>query len=94
MKEYFTFEGVAKRQEYWAMIILSVVLSIVVFVLAESQPVFLLLLVGVLWYNLATTVRRIRDTGMSMWWLVAFFVPTLNTVVGIVFGIIKSAEAE
>ena len=94
MKEYFTFEGVAKRQEYWAMVILSVVLSIVIFVLAESQPVLLVLLVGVLWYNLATTVRRIRDTGMSMWWLVAFFVPYLNAVVGIVFGIIKSADAE
>ena len=94
MKEYFTFEGVAKRQEYWAMIILSVVLSIVVLVMAQSQPVLLLLLVGVLWYNLATTVRRIRDTGMSMWWLVAFFVPYLNTVVGIVFGFIKSADAE
>lgn len=94
MKEYFSFEGTAKRQEYWAMVILSVVLAIVVFVLAESQPVLLVLLVGVLWYNLATTVRRIRDTGMSMWWMVAFFVPYLNTVVGIVFGIIKSADAE
>ena len=58
MKEYFTFEGVAKRQEYWPMVILSVVLSIVIFVLAESQPVLLVLLVGVLWYNLATTVTQ------------------------------------
>ena len=94
MKEYFSFEGTAKRQEYWAMILLTVLASIIVIALAATQPVLLVLLVGVLWYNLATTVRRIRDTGMSMWWLVAFFVPYLNTVVGIVFGFIKSADAE
>ncbi len=95
MTEYFTFEGVAKRQEYWAMVIISMVLSVVGLAFLESAPLLaLIVFVPTLWYNLATTVRRIRDTGNNVWWILIFLVPLVAYVALVVFGVMKSAEAE
>ena len=95
MKEYFTFEGVAKRQEYWAMVIISMVLSVVGLAFLESAPLLaLIVVVPTLWYQIATTVRRIRDTGNNVWWILTFLVPFVAFIATIVFGIIKSADAE
>ena len=64
MKNYFDFKGVAKRQEYWAVIVASFVGFMIGIVITESIPlVALVVLVAALWVYLATTVRRLRDAG-------------------------------
>ena len=66
MKNYFDFKGTAKRQEYWAVLIASIVAGIIGIVITETIPlVALVVFVATLWVYLATTVRRLRDADQA-----------------------------
>jgi len=95
MKKYFNFNGVAKRQEYWAVHVIAVLAMIVGFVVLEGSNglgalVALGIFITALWAILATTIRRLRDAGLSTWWILATFVPYVGTVATIVFGCVGS----
>ena len=96
MKEYFKFDGTAKRQEYWAVILLSVVAYVAGFIVLESGALgallALVIFVAALWATIAVTVKRLRDAGLNTWWILAVLVPYVGTVASIVFGIIGSKE--
>jgi len=93
MKNYFDFKGKAKRQEYWAVLIASIVAGIIGIVITETIPlVALVVLVVTLWVYLATTVRRLRDADLHLAWIITVFLPYIATVAAIVFGIVGSAE--
>ena len=96
MKEYFKFEGTAKRQEYWAVIVLSIVAYVAGFIVLESGALgallALVIFVAALWALLAVTVKRLRDAGLNTWWTLAILIPYLGTVATIVFGVIGSKE--
>ena len=96
MKEYFKFDGTAKRQEYWAVIILSIVAYIAGFIVLESGAlgalIALAIFVAALWAVLAVTVKRLRDAGLNTWWILAILVPYVGTIATIVFGVIGSKE--
>ena len=99
MKEYFNFSGVAKRQEYWAVHIVSILVLILAMAMLEGAGalgaiVALIGLVGTLWAVLAVTVKRIRDTGLNTWWLLVVLVPYVGTVATIVFGCLSSAKQD
>ena len=99
MKEYFNFNGTAKRQEYWAVIILSIVAMAIGFVVLEGSGglgalIALVLFVGTLWAVLAVTVKRLRDAGLSVWWILAILVPYVGTVATIVFGCVGSKQGD
>lgn len=99
MKEYFDFKGVAKRQEYWAVIIISILATAVAFVILEGSGalgalVALVLFVAVLWAVIATTVRRLRDAGLNVWWILATLIPYIGTIATIAFGCIGSVESK
>ena len=99
MKEYFNFNGTAKRQEYWAVIILSIVAMAAGFVVLEGSGglgalIALVLFVGTLWAVLAVTVKRLRDAGLSVWWILAILVPYVGTVATIVFGCVGSKQGD
>ena len=99
MKEYFSFNGVAKRQEYWAIHIVSILALILAMAMLEGAGALgaltaLIILVGTLWAVLAVTVKRIRDAGLNTWWLLAVLVPYVGTVATIVFGCLGSAEQD
>ena len=99
MKEYFNFNGTAKRQEYWAVIILSIVAMAIGFVVLEGSGglgalIALILFVGTLWAVLAVTVKRLRDAGLSVWWILAILVPYVGTVATIVFGCVGSKQGD
>ena len=96
MKQYFSFEGRAKRQEYWATIILSIVGLFIGLVLVEGGQalaglVALVLLIAALWVLIAVTVKRLRDAGLHTLWTLLIFVPYISFVATIVFGCIGSA---
>jgi len=99
MKEYFNFNGVAKRQEFWAVHIVSILVLIVAMAMLEGAGAVgalaaLIILVGAFWAVLAVTVKRIRDAGLNTWWLLAVLVPYVGTVATIVFGCLSSAEQD
>ena len=96
MKEYFKFDGTAKRQEYWAVILLSIVAYIAGFVVLESGAlgalIALAIFIAALWATLAVTVKRLRDAGLNTWWILAVLIPYVGTIATIVFGVIGSKE--
>ena len=98
MKEYFKFEGTAKRQEYWAVIVLSIVAYIAGFIVLESGAlgalIALAIFVAAFWALIAVTVKRLRDAGLNTWWTLAILIPYVGTVATIVFGCIGSKKAE
>jgi len=99
MKEYFNFNGVAKRQEFWAVHIVSILVLIVAMAMLEGAGALgaltaLIILVGAFWAVLAVTVKRLRDAGLSTWWLLTVLVPYLGTVATIVFGCIGTAKQD
>ena len=99
MKEYFKFDGTAKRQEYWAVHIIAVVVLIVGFAITEGASVLgsliaLGLFIAALWAVLAVTVKRLRDAGLNTWWILAILVPYVGTIATIVFGFIGSKKAD
>jgi uncharacterized membrane protein YhaH (DUF805 family) len=101
MKQYFNFSGTATRSEYWAMILLSFAGMVLMFMMMGMAPAFPLLLlvafvlgIAVLWYNISTTVRRIRDTGNNTWWILSVFIPYVSFVAIIAWGVIESKKED
>lgn len=98
MKEYFKFEGTAKRQEYWAVIVLSIVAYVAGFIVLDSGAlgalVALAIFVAALWAMIAVTVKRLRDAGLNTWWTLAILIPYLGTIATIVFGIIGTKQGD
>ena len=97
MQKYFNFNGTAKRQEYWAVYLLSVLALLVGTVIVDGGSalaglVALIILVGALWVLLATTARRLRDAGLNMFWIILIVVPYVSLIATIVFGVVKSKE--
>ena len=77
----FAFTGETKRGYYFWNTLCLFILSIVVValvgegVLDDGWGILVLALAA--WSLLATTVKRWRDTGYSMWWLITLLVPVL-----------------
>ena len=99
MTKYFSFEGTATRSEYWCVTLITFITSIILFmILAQPSNTFgggdliLVLLICVLtfWLGISTNVRRIRDTGQNVLWIIAFFAPFLSFIVMLVFGFLPS----
>ena len=94
MTKYLSFSGEAKRQEYWGLYILANVLVVTAILMLEVLP---LLAFGVfalsIWLSLSVTTRRLRDAGLSIWWIVCSFVPYVSFIAAIVFGCVGSKTA-
>jgi uncharacterized membrane protein YhaH (DUF805 family) len=100
LKNYATFEGRARRREYWFFALFYVLVFIVLLTVdgvtgTINKEVGLGLLSGV--YILATiipsfavTVRRLHDTDRSGWWLLIGFIPVLGDFVLMVFACLDS----
>jgi len=99
MKEYFNFNGTAKRQEYWAVIVISILAYIAGFIALEGSGglgalIALVVFVAALWAMIAVTVKRLRDAGLNTWWILAILVPYVGTIATIVFGCIGSKQGD
>jgi len=102
MTHYFNFKGLAKRQEYWAVIVIAFALAFTAGFFTEVLILFntegalfglLFLVVGciaLIWLQFATAARRCRDAGISPWWVLLLVIPYINFVVTIVFGVLPS----
>ena len=99
-KKYATFEGRARRSEYWYFVLFYflaiVVLAIVdVTVGTYNEEVGVGLLSGLFGLativpSLAVTVRRLHDTDRSGWWVLLELVPFIGWLVVLVFTVLDS----
>lgn len=100
LKQYATFDGRARRREYWFFALFN---CIAIFVLAlidgmagtfSEEAGFGLLsglyLLGVLLPNIAVTVRRLHDTNRSGWWILIGFIPLIGFIVMLIFALLDS----
>ena len=100
LRKYATFEGRARRKEYWffalfnflAVVILSIV-DMGIGTFNEEAEIGLLggvYLLAVLVPSIAVTVRRLHDTDRSGWWILLNFIPLIGSIVILVFTLLDS----
>jgi uncharacterized membrane protein YhaH (DUF805 family) len=102
MTRYLDFRRMAKRSEYWGVLIISWILAALLSVITISfmilDGIFILLgtliLLGglglLIWVILAVTASRCRDAGINPWWTAASILPYIGFVVMIVVGCLPS----
>ncbi|MFJ6834932.1 DUF805 domain-containing protein [Streptomyces sp. NPDC091209] len=89
LKKYATFNGRARRQEYWMFALINVIIYVALLVIDLSllgtgviAPLYEL---AVLLPSLAVGVRRLHDTGRSGWWTFIALVPLVGGIILLVF---------
>jgi uncharacterized membrane protein YhaH (DUF805 family) len=100
-KQTFAFKGTTSRRDFWLVMLFNLVSTLIVSILASilisnvpnvhyanyiSLGYELLLLIP----SLSLLVRRIRDTGLSLWWLAIYILPIIGIVVLIVLTLLPS----
>lgn len=96
LKKYATFEGRARRSEYWTFSLINLVISLVLSFLGYlSQDgsgkvgffgiISTLYGIAVLIPGLAVTVRRLHDVGKNGWWIFIVFVPFIGWILMLTF---------
>ena len=96
--KYATFDGRARRTEYWMFCLVNMVIAMVLagiegFINA-SGVISALYSLAVFIPSLALAVRRLHDTSRSGWWLLLAFVPLIGVVVLLVFMILDSTPGQ
>lgn len=84
LQRTFSFSDTTKRGYYfWNTLVLAIV-SVVVIVLVDEREIDegwgILLLALAAWSFAATTIKRWRDTGYNMWWLITLLIPYVSLV--------------
>lgn len=81
--KYATFDGTARRSEYWWFVLFLVVAGAIAGTISETLGIV---------FNLATLIpsvsaacRRLHDTDRSGWWQLLIFIPFIGWIVLIVF---------
>lgn len=96
--KYATFEGRARRAEYWWFALFNLIVSVILTLLAPGHGGEMGMgggmgggLISLLWSlatilpSIAVGVRRMHDIDRSGWWLLIAFVPLVGMIVLIVF---------
>ena len=102
MDKYLKFNGTASRSEYWAVMLISIVVMFVTAILAlgfmatgSVGAIFgaialfaVFVLVGIAGF--ATTARRCRDADINPWFTLTLFIPYVGWIATIVFGVLDT----
>lgn len=103
LNKYATFEGRARRAEYWYFALLTCALSIVAQVVGagshDAGLITLLLLVvlglislALIIPSIAVSVRRLHDTGRSGWFLLLVLIPIVGGILLLVWMCSRGTE--
>jgi uncharacterized membrane protein YhaH (DUF805 family) len=94
-RKYATFQGRARRSEYWFFALFTVLVSIVAGVLDSvlglrsenysTGPIQGILQLALLVPTLAVGARRLHDTGRTGWWQLIGVIPFIGLIILIVF---------
>ncbi|WP_077324711.1 DUF805 domain-containing protein [Virgibacillus siamensis] len=94
IKNYVTFDGRARRMEYWMFVlinaIIATILSILEFLLGIPTVLTTLYSLFIFLPSLAVNVRRLHDTGKSGWWILISLVPVVGWIILFVFMVLDS----
>jgi len=98
--KYATFEGRARRSEYWYYVLFYVLAIVALAIIDEITGTFSeeagigllsgLFVLATLVPTLAVTVRRLHDTDRSGWWVLINFIPIVGGIVLLVFTVMDS----
>ncbi|MBR8239027.1 DUF805 domain-containing protein [Burkholderia sp. AU42008] len=103
LNKYATFEGRARRAEYWYFALLTSVLSVagqIVGAAGRDAGLITLLLLGVIFLvslaliipGIAVSVRRLHDTGRSGWFLLLALIPIVGGILLLVWMCSRGTE--
>lgn len=101
--KYVTFDGRARRSEYWYWALFTVLVSIVTSILDavvgtsyDTGGGLINTIVGLalLLPGLAVAIRRLHDTGRVGWWVLIGIIPVIGWIVLIVFFVFDSKPGE
>ena len=88
LNKYATFEGRARRPEYWWFILFSIIVQLLASTIDAGLlgfegggPVSGIVGLGLLLPTLAVGARRLHDIGRSGWWLLLGLLPVIGTLV-------------
>jgi uncharacterized membrane protein YhaH (DUF805 family) len=89
LSNYAKFDGRLSIGGYWRFFLVNIVISLVLFALANAAGIFFVLyavyLLALFIPGLAAAVRRLHDTGKSGWMLLIAFIPLVGSIILIVF---------
>jgi len=97
LKKYATFDGRARRKEYWMFTLINFLimigLMIVMGIAGQDNPQIIGILgmilnlygLAVFLPGLAVTFRRLHDTNRSGWFWLLGFIPIIGAIILIVF---------
>ncbi|MED4402480.1 DUF805 domain-containing protein [Metabacillus fastidiosus] len=96
LKNYVTFEGRARRKEYWMFYLINAIISIILITAERATDTFFFSLLNFLYAlaillpSLAVAVRRLHDTGRSGWWFLINLIPIIGAIVFLIFTCLDS----
>lgn len=100
LNKYATFEGRARRKEFWQFAVFVFLVQLVLGVIDRMIGTFSIgaefgLLGGVfslfvLIPSIAVTVRRLHDIGRTGWWFFLYLIPLIGAIVMLIFMILDS----
>ena len=99
-KKYATFEGRARRKEYWSFVLVNFVILMVLVAVDNAIGTFSgtarigllsgIFVLAVFIPGIAVTVRRMHDTNRSGWWVMLNCLPYLGSLVVMVLACLDS----
>ncbi|TWH99990.1 uncharacterized membrane protein YhaH (DUF805 family) [Luteimonas cucumeris] len=102
LKNYFNFQGRARRKEYWMFVLFNIIISIVLVFVDKATGTYDeqygagliggLYALAVLIPGIAVSVRRLHDRNKSGWWLLIGFVPLIGAIVLLVWFVIAGDQ--
>jgi len=103
LQKYATFEGRARRKEYWMYALFTTLISIVLMIVdsvagltklagGQISPLNTLYGLAVLIPGLAVMVRRLHDTNHSGFWILILFVPFVGVII-LLLWLIKEGDS-
>ena len=104
LKQYFDFNGRARRKEYWMFTLFNVIFCIVAMILDNVfgltigiypyGVLYFLYAIAVFIPGLALCARRLHDVGKSGWMMLIAFIPIIGAIWLLVLMIIDGDAGE
>lgn len=98
LNKFIDFSGRASRAEYWWFFLFSLIASLVGSIVDAMLSITFgfegLISLALLLPSLAVSVRRLKDTDRSGWWLLLVFIPIVGWLVLLYFFVQKGTAGE
>ena len=80
-KKFVTFDGRARRKEFWFFMLINMVIACVLGVIPKAGVIIMSIFeLAALLPGIAAGIRRMHDIGKSGWWLCIGFIPLIGFI--------------